>query len=310
MQTLAVVMEKPEQLALRRLDLVDPGAEDVVVDIAWSGISTGTEKLLWTGAMPPFPGLGYPLVPGYESVGRVIEAGPRSGRHIGEQVFVPGSKGFRDARGLFGGAASRVVVQGARVRPVSESLGREAVLLALAATAHHAIVAEASALPDLIIGHGVLGRLIARIAVALGGKPVVWETSSLRLTGAEGYALRHPDEDQDSRYRTICDASGDASLMDRLIARLLPGGELVLAGFYHAPIQFDFAPAFLRELRLRVAAEWREPDLAAVQRLVAAGALSLDGLITHSEPFENAPSAYRTAFGDDRCLKMILEWRA
>ncbi len=55
MQTLAVVMERPEQLALRRLDLVDPGAEDVVVDIAWSGISTGTEKLLWTGAMPPFP---------------------------------------------------------------------------------------------------------------------------------------------------------------------------------------------------------------------------------------------------------------
>lgn len=310
MQTLAVVMEKPEQLALRRLDLVDPGAEDVVVDIAWSGISTGTEKLLWTGAMPPFPGLGYPLVPGYESVGRIIEAGPQSGRRIGEQVFVPGSKGFRDARGLFGGAASRVVVQGSRTKPVPERLGREAVLLALAATAHHAIIAEASALPDLIIGHGVLGRLIARITVALGGRPVVWETNSVRLTGAEGYALRHPDEDQDGRYRTICDASGDASLMDRLIARLTPGGELVLAGFYHAPIRFDFAPAFLSELRLRVAAEWREPDLVAVQRLLAEGALSLDGLITHAEPFGNAPSAYRTAFGDAGCLKMILEWRA
>jgi len=47
-----------------------------------------------------------------------------------------------------------------------------------------------------------------------------------------------------------------------------------------------------------------------VQRLVVDGALSLDGLITHAEPFENAPSAYRTAFGDAQCLKMILEWRA
>ena len=37
-----------------------------------------TEKLLWNGTMPHFPGMGYPLVPGYESVGRVIEAGPKA----------------------------------------------------------------------------------------------------------------------------------------------------------------------------------------------------------------------------------------
>jgi bacteriochlorophyllide a dehydrogenase len=43
----------------------------VVVDVEWSGISTGTERLLFTGRMPPSPGMGYPLVPGYESVGRV-----------------------------------------------------------------------------------------------------------------------------------------------------------------------------------------------------------------------------------------------
>ena len=70
MNTLAVVLEEPERLVLSRLPLPEPGEEDVVVDIEWSGISTGTERLLWSGRMPPFPGLGYPLVPGYESVGR------------------------------------------------------------------------------------------------------------------------------------------------------------------------------------------------------------------------------------------------
>ena len=50
-------------------------ADDVVVDIEYSGISTGTERLLWTGRMPAFPGMGYPLVPGYESVGRVVGCG-------------------------------------------------------------------------------------------------------------------------------------------------------------------------------------------------------------------------------------------
>ena len=51
--------------------------------------------------------MGYPLVPGYESVGRITAAGPAAGGRIGERVFVPGAKCFGDVRGLFGGAASR-----------------------------------------------------------------------------------------------------------------------------------------------------------------------------------------------------------
>ena len=84
--TRAVVLEKPEQLALHDLDLAEPQEGDVVVDVEWSGISTGTEKLLYSGRMPMFPGMGYPLVPGYESVGRVREAGPNSGHTVGERV--------------------------------------------------------------------------------------------------------------------------------------------------------------------------------------------------------------------------------
>ena len=75
MDTLAVVLEGPERLALARLSLCEVAPEDVVVDIEWSGISTGTERLLWSGRMPPFPGMGYPLVPGYESVGRISALG-------------------------------------------------------------------------------------------------------------------------------------------------------------------------------------------------------------------------------------------
>ena len=58
--TRAVVLEKPEQLGLHDLDLAEPHDDDVIVDVEWSGISTGTEKLLYTGAMPVFPGMGYP----------------------------------------------------------------------------------------------------------------------------------------------------------------------------------------------------------------------------------------------------------
>jgi 3-hydroxyethyl bacteriochlorophyllide a dehydrogenase len=315
MNTMAIVLERPGQLALTRLALTPPGDDDVVVDLEFSGISTGTEKLLWNGRMPPFPGMGYPLVPGYESVGRVVSAGPGAEHRVGERVFVPGARCFGEVRGLFGGAASRLVVAGSRVVPVSEQLGERAVLLALAATAYHAVAHTGKrnpiVPPDLIVGHGVLGRLLARMTVVAGfAPPTVWELNPTRSTGAEGYPVIHPDDDTRRDYHAVYDVSGDAAILDRVIARLAPGGEVVLAGFYSEPLSFAFAPAFMREATIRAAAEWQKPDLLAVAELSETGQLSLDGLITHHDEPAHADSAYRTAFGDAACLKMILDWRA
>jgi 3-hydroxyethyl bacteriochlorophyllide a dehydrogenase len=259
--------------------------------------------------MPSFPGMGYPLVPGYESVGRIVQAGAEAGRALGEAVFVPGARCFGDVRGLFGGAAARLVVPAARVTPVDAALGAYAVLLALAATAHHAMVLPHGAIPELIIGHGVLGRLLARITIAMGAPaPTVWEAHAERASGAQGYSVTNSEADHRRDYARVCDASGDAGLLDLLMTRLAPQGEITLAGFYDR-IGFAFAPAFMREARLRIAAEWVASDMAALNALVESGRLSLDGLITHREPAQSAPDAYRTAFGDARCLKMVLDWR-
>jgi 3-hydroxyethyl bacteriochlorophyllide a dehydrogenase len=310
MDALAVVIHAPEQLELRRLELTPPATGHVVVDVEWSGISTGTERLLWTGKMPPFPGLGYPLVPGYESVGRVVQADPGSPVSVGDLVFVPGASCFGEVRGLFGGAASRLVVPASRVTRIPDSLAEEGVLLALAGTAQHALVGGDGRPAELIIGHGVLGRLLARLAVAAGGSPVVWEKNPARATGAIGYRVIDPSDDPRRDYRSIYDVSGDASLVEPLIGRLARGGELVLAGFYSDPISFAFPLAFIKELRLRVATEWQPQDLEAVTALIAADRLPLHGLITHHRAFDQAASAYATAFTDPSCLKMLLDWRS
>lgn len=306
MDTLAVVVEAPGQLAVRRLQLLAMQAADVLVETEWSAVSTGTEKLLWQGRMPSFPGMGYPLVPGYETVGRVVDAGAEARGLIGARVFVPGANCYTDARGLFGGAARTLVVPAARVIPVGE-LGAEAVLLALAATALHAIVGGAT--PDLIVGHGVLGRLIARLAVAAGGNPTVWEIDSTRADGADGYRVMHPGADPRTDYATIMDVSGDSSLIDTLVGRLAKGGEVVLAGFYQERLDFAFTPAFRKEARFRVAAEFRPQDLADVGAMVADGTLSLAGLVTHIRAADEAEDAYPQAFADSQCLKMVLDWR-
>jgi 3-hydroxyethyl bacteriochlorophyllide a dehydrogenase len=297
LNALAIVLEKPEQLTLSRLDLTPPGREDVVIRTSWSGISTGTERLLYTGRMPPFPGMGYP------------QAGADTTLREGQSVFVPGARCFGPVHGLFGGAASQLVSRASRVIPVDDTLGDKAILLALAATAQHAHGTDAGPGGDLIVGHGVLGRLLARLCVAAGGAPpTVWETNPARAEGAEQYEVMSPEIDSRRDYKRIFDVSGDPTILDRLIARLAPGGEIVLAGFYDQSLAFSFPPAFMREARIRIAAEWREPDLHLVQRLIADGRLSLDGLITHRSPASDAAQAYLTAFNDSSCLKMVLDW--
>ena len=316
MQTTAVILSGPKDLGLGSLGLVDPTLGDLVVEIAHSGISTGTEKLFWSGTMPPFPGMGYPLVPGYEACGEVVEAAPETGFKVGDTVFVPGANCFAaDARGpvrgLFGGASSRLVTSAKRAVRIDAGLGAEGALLALAATARHALAGFNTALPYLIVGHGTLGRLLARLTVAAGAPaPTVWETNEARRGGAVGYGVVAPEEDARRDYRSVYDASGAVGLLDTLIGRIAKGGEVVLAGFYTEPVAFNFVPAFMREMRLRIASEWTPEDMVATRALIDSGALSLSGLITHRRAAGDAPEAYETAFTNPDCLKMILDWKA
>ena len=308
MQTTAVLMSEPRRLGLETVALKAPEAGDIVVEISHSAISTGTEKLFYSGDMPPFPGSGFPLVPGYEATGEVVEAGSSATLKTGDRVFVPGANCYDGAFGLFGGSTKRLVTDSRRAVKVDSMLGEAGALLALAATARHALAAPNAALPDLIVGHGTLGRLLARLTVAAGAPaPTVWEIDPDR-SDADGYEVIHPDQDTRRDYRAIYDASGNGALLNELIGRIEKGGEITLAGFYSAPLQFAFPPAFLKEARLRVAAEWDDTDLDATRAMVESGALRLDDLITHRKSAADAPQAYETAFSDPSCLKMILDW--
>lgn len=311
MNATAVILEGPRKLSLADVPLADPAQNDLVVEVKHSGISTGTEKLFWTGDMPPFPGMGYPLVPGYEAAGEVVEASPASGFKVGEHVFVPGANCYDGAFGLFGGSASRLITAPERVSRIDAGLGAQGALLALAATARHAMAGQGKCVPDLIVGHGVLGRLLARLTVAAGAPaPTVWEIDETRQAGAVGYEVIHPDTDERRDYKCIYDASGNGSLLNDLVGRITKGGEIVLAGFYTQPLNFAFPPAFMKEARFRIAAEWNADDLIATRALVEGGGLSLDGLITHERNATDAPEAYEQAFTDPACLKMILDWSA
>ena len=311
MITKAVVMTEPGSLAIKPVDLKNPSKEDVVIEINYSGISTGTEKLFYNGKMPQFPGMGYPLVPGYESTGEVVQAPEDSSIKVGDVVFVPGADCYSGSvKSLFGGAARMIISAPNRLIKIDSTMGCSGALFALAATARHAIAGFGNKMPDVIVGHGVLGRLLARLVVLAGEKPpIVWEKNILRHSGATDYEVVLPEYDERSDYDCIFDVSGDSEILDSLIGRVRKGGEVVLAGFYPERLGFGFAQAFLKEVSLRVSAEFTPEDVATTKLLIEDGSLSFDGLISDVYSSTEASKAYNIAFNNAECLKMVLDWR-
>jgi 3-hydroxyethyl bacteriochlorophyllide a dehydrogenase len=315
MKSTAVVFSRPKELSLQALELPQVQAGQLELAVQYSGISTDAERMLWDGSLSAFTGVGFPLIPGFETVGQVVKAPQGAKLKEGDIVFVPGANCFSGVKSMSGGAASRLAVSDQMVVPVSEVLGVDAVLLALAATAYHAVsgggVHEPFTPPDLIIGHGVMGRLLARLTVAAGcPAPTVWEAQAELAAGAQGYEVIRPEDDLRKDYKAVYHMNGDTFNLDYLIQRIRPGGEVVLAGLYKHGLQFSYSPAFSREARIRVSSEWKRPDLLAVNELVNSGQLSLKGLVTHVQAFHSANAAYETAFGDISCLKMVLDWSA
>ncbi len=165
----------PGEGALRRATLAPPSATaqpaEVLVETLFSGVSRGSEALVAGGRVPPsqhaamrcpfqegaFP---FPVKYGYSNVGAVL-AGPSE--LVGRTVFC-----------LYP-HQTRYVVPAAAVHALPDGLpARRAVLTANLETALNAVW-DAALLPGeriVVIGAGVVGCLIARLAVQLPGTEV------------------------------------------------------------------------------------------------------------------------------------------
>ena len=69
-----------------------------------------------------------------------------------------------------------------------------------------------------------------------GEPPTVWESNPLRVGTQTDYKVIDPLNDSSSDHEAIYEASGDISVLDKIIPKLKKNGEIVLAGFYSSPI--------------------------------------------------------------------------
>ncbi|MFQ3682195.1 zinc-binding dehydrogenase [Roseiflexus sp.] len=316
--TRAIVITAPHRLELRDVTLIDAGPDDVVVQTAYTSVSAGTERMLLAGRMP-HPMLQFPVVPGYETVGRVIRRGAAvPSEYDGRWVYVGGARCFHDVNPAWGGQSAVLLVDYRRVIPLDGVQPDHGVLLALAATALHGIDLIAGADQNLtgrrvlVLGQGPVGQFAARIARARGAWVAVSDRVASRLERSVADVRIDVTAESLSAVvqqsvDTVIEATGSMAALSEALSLLANDGAVLLLGYYDE-LRLPYMPLFLKQARILTAKEWAAGDLQRSRDMLADGVLDAAALITHRMPVEQFESAYATALNDPECLKLVIEW--
>ncbi|HZD64548.1 MAG TPA: alcohol dehydrogenase catalytic domain-containing protein [Acidimicrobiales bacterium] len=295
------------------------------VQVRACGLCRSDLHLLGGGALPP--GVSWPLRPGHEVSGVVIDGADDGGPEPGTPVVLqtlracgdcPACRGGTEERcpgarvlGIHdpGGMADQVAWPAARLVPVPGLDPVEAAVLPDAvATAHHALrLAALDADATLcVIGAGGVGFHVIELARLLHpGVRVVTvarsEATARRLTEA-GVEVVRPLEGAGRGVRkaagpaqAVIDFSGAAEAPAEGIRMLGPGGRLVLGSILDQPVTLGMpmTGVVTRELTVTGCYASTLADLSAVAGLATAHRLDLAGSVSARFPLEEADRAFR-----------------
>ncbi|WP_195760742.1 zinc-dependent alcohol dehydrogenase [Agromyces kandeliae] len=187
----------------------------------------------------------------------------------------------------------------------------EAVLLTTAGTVMHAFDVVPRMLVGAtvaVIGPGPIGLIAVKIARELGAaKVVLVGTRAERLLigtdlGADMVVDgRLPDAVERVRAAfggvgadIVLECSGAAAAVDPALLMCKRGGDVVLVGFFGAPVTADLNRAVTSGITLRTVRGEGSGSVARAVALATRGRLPLGGLITHRFPLERIDEAFAT----------------
>jgi 2-desacetyl-2-hydroxyethyl bacteriochlorophyllide A dehydrogenase len=289
MRAAAFWVDAPSRGALRDVELADPQPGDVGVRTLVTGISRGTESIVFRGEVPAgehdrmrapfqdgdFPG---PVKYGYLNVG-VVEQGPAE--LTGRTVFT-----------LFP-HQSAFVVPASAVAVVPDGVpARRAVLAGAVETAVNILWDAAPLVGDRIsvIGAGMIGAAVARLAAALPGADVVLvdvDPGKAEIAARLGVAYAGPGDAPRDRDLVI-DASGSGDGLQQAIDTAATESEIVEASWFgDRPVTVQLGGAFhskrltIRSSQVGLVAPRRRGTRSTRDRLELALGLLRDPVFDH-----------------------------
>ncbi|MGK5443550.1 dehydrogenase [Micromonospora sp. URMC 105] len=231
---------------IRPVTLPEPGPDEVLVRALYSGVSRGTETLVFTGGVPqsqyaamraPFQEGDFPapVKYGYLSVG-VVEAGPAELR--GRTVF------------CLHPHQSAYVVPASAVTPVPDGVpAARAVLAGTVETAVNALWDAAPLVGDRVsvVGGGMVGCAVAALLARFPGVRVeLVDTDPARaaVAAALGVGFAAPDDAADGRDLVV-HASATGPGLQRSIELLAQEGTVIELSWYgDRPVQLSLGGSF------------------------------------------------------------------
>ena len=289
----------PRCVEIRELPTPRPADGEVVVNTLFSGISSGTERLVYRSEFPEdlalddtIDALGgafrYPFPYGYACVGEVEGSG--------RAVFA-----FQPHQDVFTARASDLIPLPA-VDPAS------ATLFPLVETALQVTLDAGTGYRDrvIVLGGGVLGLLTALLLQRSGQRPLLAEPQAWRrdLAGRLGVSAAAPGELIKEEVPLVIDASGNPGAPAMALDMLAHEGSLLVASWFGTkPVVLPLGGAFHRRrltirstqvstVPARLSGTWTRSrrQLEALQLLPE---LPLAELCTHVFAFSKAAEAFR-----------------
>lgn len=321
-----IVFTGKRLVSLRQVELAEPKATEVLVDIRCSLMSTGTENIAFNCDFE----LGsdwdqyvkYPFQPGYAAVGVV--------RSVGEGVA---KVNVGDRVAIRVGHASSAVVPETQCHKIPDNLSYDdALWFALAKITFLGVRAARLQLGDhlAVIGAGPIGQMTLRWARNAGpGLISAIEMAETRRAAAEaggadvvhiGTADVICKEYHDRKKplpRVVIDTTGNHHVFASALGLAAKYGTVVLLGVSGHPEKQTLTSDVIRKGLTIVGVhdsqtppEW--PQEAIIQlffSLAAAGRFPLEGLISHRFAAEDCVAAYRLS-NTDRASTMgiVFDW--
>jgi len=289
----------PRCVEIRELPAPRPVVGEVLVRTVCSGISGGTERLVYRGEVPAELALddtiealsgafSYPFAYGYACVGEVAESG--------QAVFA-----FHPHQDVFAARADELIPLPA-IDPAS------ATLFPLVETALQVTLDAGTGYRDrvIVLGAGVLGLLTGLLLQRSGWRPLIAEPQAWRraLASSLGISTTAPEELAAEQVPLVIDASGNPDAPAMALNLLAHEGTLLIASWFGTkPVVLPLGGAFHRRRLIirstqvstvpaRLSGTWtRSRRRREAVELLAE--LPLAQLCTHVFAFGHAAEAFR-----------------